>query len=91
MFVLASTCRRKLEALRMQLLIYKAEYSHLLKKHNKLVDDLNAKGGKAFLYGPQTRLDSEDIKRLLILCHPDKHDGKRLAVEMTQKLLAMRT
>jgi hypothetical protein len=36
------------------------------------------------------QLTQEDIKRMLMLCHPDKHDGKQAAVEMTQKLLAMR-
>jgi hypothetical protein len=32
----------------------------------------------------------EEIKKLLMLCHPDKHNGKQMAVEMTQKLLALR-
>ena len=28
----------------------------------------------------------EDIKKLLILCHPDKHEGKNIATEITTKL-----
>lgn len=34
--------------------------------------------------------DETELKRLISLCHPDKHDGKQSAVEMTQKLIAMR-
>lgn len=37
-----------------------------------------------------TVLSTEDIKRLISLCHPDKHGGKPMAVEMTQKLLSLR-
>ncbi|MEP6636689.1 MAG: hypothetical protein ABJB97_08170 [Acidobacteriota bacterium] len=40
---------------------------------------------------PRGRLDPEFIKRLLMLCHPDKHAGSRLATDVTQKLLALRT
>lgn len=35
-------------------------------------------------------LDNKDIKKLLQLCHPDKHNGSNLASEMTSKLLSMR-
>lgn len=37
-----------------------------------------------------TVLSTGDIKRLISLCHPDKHGGKPMAVEMTQKLLSLR-
>lgn len=33
----------------------------------------------------------EDFKRLLMLCHPDKHGGKTMAQEMTSKLLSMKS
>jgi hypothetical protein len=36
------------------------------------------------------QFNAEDIKRLLQLCHPDKHDGKAIATEMTQKLLKLK-
>lgn len=35
-------------------------------------------------------LTDEDIRSLLLLCHPDKHGGKDSATRITQKLLAMR-
>ena len=38
----------------------------------------------------EPRFTEEDLKRLIVLCHPDKHDGKQMAVEMTDKLLKMR-
>lgn len=30
------------------------------------------------------------IQKLIMLCHPDKHNGSKLAVEVTQKLLELR-
>lgn len=32
----------------------------------------------------------EEIKRMIILCHPDKHNGKQMAVDITAKLVKMR-
>jgi hypothetical protein len=32
----------------------------------------------------------EDMRRLLMLCHPDKHGGKQMAHDITAKLLKMR-
>ena len=87
MFVLAKTARE------WQARYYDAELARqeLLKEWNALVTKINAKGGAAFLDGAeQKQLSDEDIKRLLMLCHPDKHGGKKMAEEMTQKLLALR-
>ena len=36
------------------------------------------------------QFSDDDIKKMLLLCHPDKHGGKQIAHEVTQKLLAMR-
>lgn len=36
------------------------------------------------------QFSKEDIKRLITLCHPDKHGGKEMAKEMTQKLIRLR-
>jgi regulatory protein YycI of two-component signal transduction system YycFG len=33
----------------------------------------------------------DEIKRLILLCHPDKHQGKQIAHELTHKLLSMRS
>ncbi len=74
-----------------------AKYLNVLKKHNRLIDLINSKGGEVFLNNAvmpgkvQPQLSAEDIKRLIQLCHPDKHDGKDAAVEMTRKLLSLRT
>lgn len=32
----------------------------------------------------------DDLKKLIMLCHPDKHNGKSIATEITTKLLLMR-
>jgi len=38
----------------------------------------------------EPQFSQEDIKRLLRLCHPDRHDNSDAANEMTKKLLSMR-
>lgn len=75
----------------------RAEKASLAREWNRLVEKINRKGGQSFLdHGviPKksigTDLSQEDIKRLLQLCHPDKHNGKPLASEMTAKLLSLR-
>lgn len=87
MFVLAKTYRE------LQAKYWATELARqsLQDEWNALVRKINAKGGRSFLDGDGPKqLDGEDIKRLLMLCHPDKHGGKKMAEEMTQKLLAMR-
>ena len=61
-----------------------------LVKSGKSVDDLfkwidgqeNKQSESAF--------SEEEIKVLIRLCHPDRHQGKQSAVSITQKLLGMR-
>lgn len=75
---------------------YRDKYASLLDEFNKLVDVINKKGGKQFLdHGvlPQNLPDQfsqEEIRTLINLCHPDKHNGKESAVEITKKLLNLR-
>lgn len=76
--------------------ITQMKHSALLKEWNALINRINQKGGRDFLNNgvipskTTSGLSQEDIKRLLQLCHPDKHDGKQMASEMTAKLLALR-
>ena len=66
-------------------------YSELIAEWNARVKRINAKGGEQFLEGSSNnQFTEDDIKKLLQLCHPDKHDGKQIAVDMTQKLLQLR-
>lgn len=75
----------------MEMMQMQVKYQILLSQWNSLVDKINARGGEAFLYGSEQKQFSDDeIKTLINLCHPDKHQQKKVAVEMTQKLLAMR-
>ena len=61
---------------------------------NKLVLRVNAKGGESFLskavIRPVPQFTEDELAKLVLLCHPDKHDGKPMATEMTQKLLAIK-
>lgn len=73
---------------------YRNKYESLLNEFNKLVDVINKKGGKQFLdhgvIAPPDQFTQDELRTLINLCHPDKHNGKETAVEMTQKLLALR-
>lgn len=71
--------------------MYRYRYHELVEKYNELVSLINARGGTDFLYGesPQ-QFTQEEIKKLLMLCHPDKHNGKQMAQDITNKLLTMR-
>ncbi len=95
MFVLKSTYeeevreRQKAERVFMHL---HEQHESLIDKHNRLVEKINEKGaGSDFLNGqPDNRFSKDDIKRLISLCHPDKHQGKEAAKQMTQKLLEIK-
>lgn len=70
-------------------------YNNLAKRWTELVERINAKGGEDFLdyavlKGGPTQFTADELKKLILLCHPDKHDGKPMATEMTQKLLKMK-
>lgn len=54
--------------------------------------DHEAKGGSAYheYREVSTGLSKEMLKKLIMLCHPDKHNGSELATAMTQELLRMR-
>ena len=106
MFVLSSKYKKlNIDLIEMKSDYYMLQENHdrLIREKNRLAVDwnnlirkVNNKGGEAFLDGdlkPSNdgiKLNEVDIKRLLSLCHPDKHGGKKLAVDMTQKLLEMR-
>ena len=75
----------------MEMMQMKVKYSILLSQWNSLVDKINARGGESFLYDEDKKqLSDDEIKTLINLCHPDKHQQKQSAVDITQKLLAMR-
>lgn len=80
---------------------WRAQFLSLRVQWDELVVRINKKGGEDFLRHGSiyptnptiavTQFTDAELKKLLMLCHPDKHDGKPLAVEMTQKLNALRS
>lgn len=97
MFVLNSTYQQMFQrAIRAELVLRSVsdDRDRLTDKWNALVNRINALGGENFLQrgaaARDDRFSAEDIQRLLQLCHPDKHDGKQMATDMTAKLLKMK-
>lgn len=66
----------------------------LLVKWNALVDKINGLGGENFLnnakIGGPSQFTDDELRSLLQLVHPDKHGGKQSAIELTQKINALR-
>ena len=70
----------------------KLKYAALLRDYNFLVDTINnATAKKTFNVETNLEFTPEELKKLITLCHPDKHDGSKIAEEMTAKLLEMRS
>lgn len=72
---------------------WKARFYAMQSEWNSLVKRINALGGEAFLARGERKsaqFDADEITKLINLCHPDKHDGKPMATEMTQKLLKLK-
>lgn len=38
----------------------------------------------------EPQFSEDDLRRLLQLCHPDKHNGKQMAINMTVKIQKLR-
>jgi len=76
----------------------KAEIDHdyLLSIYNALVRRINRLGGEEFLENATLnksktiQFDKSDLNTLLNLCHPDKHNGKPSANNMTIKIIELR-
>lgn len=85
MFVLSSTY----ESLKRQHDSAVRSYNRLLREWNQMVELINKKGGQDFL-NDGVVLSQNDIKDLLTLCHPDKHQNSDTSVRVTKFLLGMR-
>lgn len=78
---------------------WQIKHSELQSRWNKVVEQINAKGGEDFLkFGtlnndaPKTvhQFTDDELRSLIQLVHPDKHDGKESAVRLTQKINDLR-
>ena len=84
--------KSKYDSLLSEKYAFEAAFYRLNKKWNNLVDTINEKGGRIFLDGEikNKEFNEEEIKILIQLCHPDKHNGKQIAIDITKKLLDIR-
>ena len=88
MFVLKSTY----DSLTRELFDSRMAFSLLNDKWNNLVDRINKKGGEQFLSQTPNgcQFNKEELKQILVLCHPDKHLGSDKATVVTKKINEMR-
>jgi hypothetical protein len=86
---------RRLRSILIDRNFYQEQYNSLRKEWNTLVNRINKLGGEQFLEqsaesSQSTQFTDQELKRLVQLCHPDKHGNSQLSVEMTQKLNRLR-
>ena len=97
MFVRKSTydsCYSDLMSLRISFEVLKRRHEELAKNWNDLVRKINHKGGESFLdqepiFGCQ--FNEYDLKQILILCHPDKHNNSEKSNIITKKINEIRS
>lgn len=93
MFVKSS----KYDKLLIEKQLLELEFNNRTNEWNKLVKLINSKGGENFLNNATlttkvvTQFTDSELRSLLQLVHPDKHDGKTSAVTLTQKINQLRT
>lgn len=94
MFMRESTHLSIVSELKTEILTLTLRLNFLQEEWNTLVRRINKKGGEQFLnearMGAPSPFTEEEMRKLLILCHPDKHGGKALAEEMTARILDLR-
>lgn len=71
------------------------EYKDLVRQWNMLVDVVQEAGGVDVLRAiidkkDDAIIDADMLRKMINLCHPDKHDGKAVASEVTDYLLKLR-
>lgn len=93
MFGKRKRLERQVEALEMELL---GAYTDLIKAQHE-IRKLDKAGNELYIAykalqkkQSHEQFSQDEIRSLLMLVHPDKHDGKESAKLMTQKLLRMR-
>lgn len=86
MFVRTSTYNQTVHEMHMEILKERGRALTAELRLMKALRELEIIKSKQHLNG----LSNDDIKRLLMLCHPDKHGGKEMARQMTTKLLTLR-
>ncbi len=79
---LALEHKRRAEHFRQEAENWQYTARHWKDRYDRLQADLLGLGGGQFT--------KAEIRTLIQLCHPDKHDGKQSAVEITQKLIKLR-
>jgi hypothetical protein len=82
MFMLKSTHDAKMETLEHRIKVLEAEKYTMLKMIHTF-EDVLINGNSTSNSGTFT---DEQLRKLLQLCHPDKHNDSKLSIEVTQML-----
>lgn len=80
----------KYNQLKIDCLAWKYAYNQKVEEWNKLVAQINLKGGWSFLNNATlkgySQFTEDELKTLRRLCHPDKHDSSKSSNELSAKI-----
>jgi hypothetical protein len=62
-------------------------FDYTVQRYNNLVNKINKAGGEQIF---TQQFSKEELRTLLILCHPDKHNGSTTAHKISTKINSIR-
>lgn len=63
------------------------QYNYVVSRHNDVVDLCEQLHSELKTQAVSSQFTQQELKSLVRLCHPDKHNGKQIANDLTAKLL----
>jgi hypothetical protein len=69
---------------------YERRIAILLRDRDNMMQGIRTLERRTEIMREEYTLDSANLRRLIQLCHPDRHSGSKLSIEMTQMLVKMK-
>jgi hypothetical protein len=69
---------------------YERRLAILLRDRDNMMQGIRTLERRMEIMREESTLDSTNLRRLIQLCHPDRHKSSKLSIEMTQMLVKMK-
>lgn len=64
--------------------------NQVITQYRRRYELLRNENAKLKMFNQNSEFAKKEVSILLSLCHPDKHDGKQIASDMTRRLLELK-